>query len=256
MDSLGDYAALFARRQLVQQEADVYNDSIDFFHQDLDTAMDMLGPPTEDQQETMRHTVEGMNYPLVASNENEESGVFITLATAGEAAVSGVVMQAVADASPMQDDFAYYINDGVYGAFNNIMFDHATVRPRVLRGEHGKTFAVTDDDGYRMLESNVSDTSDEMKNQSLFASTVFGPTCDSIDVVARSVLLPKMKIGDWLYFNNMGAYTMAASSSFNGFVPSEIFYVCSVQPEYFEALIAGPDTTGDDDAGREEKKDE
>jgi diaminopimelate decarboxylase len=255
MDSLGDYAALFARRQLVQQEADVYNDSIDFFHQDLDTAMDMLGPPTEDQQETMRHTVEGMNYPLVASNENEESGVFITLATAGEAAVSGVVMQAVADASPMQDDFAYYINDGVYGAFNNIMFDHATVRPRVLRGEHGKTFAVTDDDGYRMLESK-SDSSDEMKNQSLFASTVFGPTCDSIDVVARSVLLPKMKIGDWLYFNNMGAYTMAASSSFNGFVPSEIFYVCSVQPEYFEALIAGPDTSGDDEAGREEKKDE
>jgi diaminopimelate decarboxylase len=256
MDSLGDYAALFARQNLAQQEADVYNDTIDFYKTDLDTAMDILGPPTEDQQEIMRHTVEGMNYPLVASNENEESGVFITLAAAGEAAVNGVVMQAVADASPMQDDYAYYINDGVYGAFNNIMFDHATVRPRVLRGDHGKTFAVTDDEGYRKLESNVSDSNDEMKTQSLFASTVFGPTCDSIDVVARSVLLPKMKIGDWFYFNNMGAYTMAASSSFNGFVPSEKFYVCSVQPEYFEALIAGPDTSGDDDAAKEEKKDE
>jgi hypothetical protein len=256
MDSLGDYASLFARRQLVQQEADVYNDSIDFSRSDLDTAMDMLGPPTEGQQDTGHHTVEGMNYPLVTLDENEESGVFVTLASAGEAAVNGVVMQAVADASNMQDDYAYYINDGVYGAFNNIMFDHATVRPRVLRGEQGKTFAVTDDDGYRKLQSNVSDSSDDIKNQSLFASTVFGPTCDSIDVVARSVLLPKMKIGDWLYFNNMGAYTMAASSSFNGFVPSEIFYVCSVQPEYFEALIAGPDTSGDDEAGREEKKDE
>ena len=59
--------------------------------------------------------------------------------------------------------------------------------------------------------------------------------------MARSVLLPKLQVGDWLYFQNMGAYTMAASSSFNGFVPSEKFYVCSVQPEYFEALIAGPD---------------
>lgn len=76
--------------------------------------------------------------------------------------------------------------------------------------------------------------------EELFASTVFGPTCDSIDVIARSVLLPKLKVGDWLYFNNMGAYTMAAASSFNGFVPSDRFYVCSIQPDYFNALIEGP----------------
>jgi hypothetical protein len=52
----------------------------------------------------------------------------------------------------------------------------------------------------------------------------------------------------------MGAYTMAASSSFNGFVPSEKFYVCSVQPEYFEALIAGPEVV--DDENEDEKKKE
>jgi hypothetical protein len=55
-----------------------------------------------------------------------------------------------ADASPMQDDFAYYINDGVYGAFNNIMFDH-------VPGEHGKTF-----DGYRPLASLYSKMSNKM----------------------------------------------------------------------------------------------
>jgi hypothetical protein len=43
-----------------------------------------------------------------------------------------------------------------------------------------------------------------------------------------------------MYFQNMGAYTMAAASSFNGFSPSEKFYVCSVQPEYFEGIIKGP----------------
>ena len=60
-------------------------------------------------------------------------------------------------------------------------------------------------------------------------------------MVSRSVLLPKLQIGDWLYFENFGAYTSAAASGFNGFVPSKSFYVCSVQPEYFEELIAGPD---------------
>ena len=55
------------------------------------------------------------------------------------------------------------------------------------------------------------------------------------------MLLPKLKVGDWLYFENMGAYTMAAASSFNGFAPSEILYVCSFLPDYFEAMIMGPE---------------
>lgn len=58
--------------------------------------------------------------------------------------------------------------------------------------------------------------------------------------MARSVLLPKLEVGDFVFAQNMGSYTMAAASSFNGFTPSEKFYVCSVQPEYFEQLIAGP----------------
>jgi Pyridoxal-dependent decarboxylase, C-terminal sheet domain len=82
----------------------------------------------------------------------------------------------------------------------------------------------------------------------LYTSTIFGPTCDSIDVICRSVLLPTLKVGDWLYFTNMGAYTMAAASSFNGFTPSEKFYVCSVMPEYFEAMIAGPEANAEAEA--------
>jgi len=127
------------------------------------------------------------------------------------------------------------MNDGVYGGFNNIMFDHATCRPRVLRALSG---------------SSHPDNRDGTTDGTLYASTVFGPTCDSIDVIARSVLLPELRVGDWLYFENMGAYTSAAASGFNGFSPSEKAYVCSVQPEYFEALIAGPDPEG------EEKKDD
>jgi len=254
VEELADYSRLFARQNLAQQEADTYNDPLDLYKEGFQTASDLLGPPDERQQEKQTHTVEGMNYPLVAMDENEQSSAFITLAAAGEAAVNGVVMQAVADSAPLQDDFAYYINDGVYGAFNNLMFDHASVRPRVLRRGKEDQSASTDPAGFRRLLSRDGDSSsdDGSNDQSLFASTVFGPTCDSIDVVARSVLLPKLQVGDWLYFQNMGAYTMAASSSFNGFVPSEKFYVCSVQPEYFEALIAGPDAADEEEEKKEE----
>ena len=36
-----------------------------------------------------------------------------------------------------------------------------------------------------------------------------------------------MEIGDWLYFENMGAYTMAAASNFNGFMTPRMHYVIS-----------------------------
>lgn len=157
---------------------------------------------------------------------------------------------------------AYYISDGVYGAFNNIMFDHATCRPRVLRT---KNSAYTRSDAFFNQDSseNGQSSGDELvSRRRFFTSTIFGPTCDSIDVICRSVLLPELKVGDWLYFTNMGAYTMAAASSFNGFTPSEKFYVCSVMPEYFEAMIAGPDAKissdvmHDEQSVVEEKKEE
>lgn len=256
-EELNDYSKLYASQQLAQQEFDVYNDRVNLYEEGYDTAVDLLGPPSEQQMEQMEdqlHTVEGMNYSLVAASADLEAGdmeasAMITLAAAGEAAVKGLVLQAVADTDQLQDDYAYYINDGVYGAFNNIMFDHANVRPRVLR-KSSPVEATTQEDGFQKLDTEESSDDEKHQNRDLYASTVFGPTCDSIDVIARSVLLPKLDVGDWMYFQNMGAYTMAAASSFNGFSPSEKFYVCSVQPEYFEGIIKHITTEHDD----EEKK--
>jgi Pyridoxal-dependent decarboxylase, C-terminal sheet domain len=263
-ESMEDYSKLYASQQLAQQEVDVYTDRLDLYHEGFASAADMLGPPDETQMNCKHHTVEGMTYSLVGNvtelddETPQEPNALVTLAAAGEAAVNGVMMQAVADSAPLQDDYAYYINDGVYGAFNNLMFDHASVRPRVLHITE-QSSGITNERGFKRLDSNGSESSDEMSPRAeLFASTVFGPTCDSIDVVARSVLLPKLKVGDFLYMNNMGAYTMAAASSFNGFTPTEKLYVCSVQPEYFEAMIKGPaDAQEDHDwsaYGAEEKK--
>jgi len=95
--------------------------------------------------------------------------------------------------------YLYYIADGVYGSFNNIHNDYA----------HPQGFLVRDNP------------------RQPTPCTLFGPTCDSIDVIARDIQLPEMKIGDWLYFPTMGAYTMAASSSFNGFAPPPIYYFYS-----------------------------
>ena len=95
------------------------------------------------------------------------------------------------------DRFVYYMNDGVYGSFNCIYFDHA--QPEVC--------PFNERDGPR------------------YPSTIFGPTCDSLDKIAESVQLPELAIGEWCYVENFGAYTQASSSSFNGFSNDRIRYV-------------------------------
>jgi ornithine decarboxylase len=97
-----------------------------------------------------------------------------------------------------------YINDGVYGAFNCILFDHQVVHPYVLSMDG--SFHVSDSE-----EKNVS--------------SVWGPTCDSIDCVSPKTILPVgLRVGDWLGFDNMGAYTICAASQFNGFEVSKVIY--------------------------------
>jgi len=39
--------------------------------------------------------------------------------------------------------------------------------------------------------------------------------------------LPILSEGDWVFFGDMGAYTLAAGSSFNGFPRPKVFYFMS-----------------------------
>jgi len=97
------------------------------------------------------------------------------------------------------DDFLYYVSDGVYGSFNNIFFDHYVPKVNLLNQK-----------------------SDEPK----YLSTIFGPTCDSMDVISKHVMLPELHVGDWMYFTNFGSYTTAsASGGFNGFKTNTLFYI-------------------------------
>lgn len=62
-------------------------------------------------------------------------------------------------------------------------------------------------------------------SEPICTSSVWGPTCDSIDCVCTKVELPaSLRVGDWLGFDNMGAYTVCAASQFNGFEVSKVVY--------------------------------
>jgi ornithine decarboxylase len=56
-------------------------------------------------------------------------------------------------------------------------------------------------------------------------SAVFGPTCDAFDTVTLSALLPELQIDDLVYSENIGAYSIASSTYFNGFPPAKVVHI-------------------------------
>jgi ornithine decarboxylase len=50
-----------------------------------------------------------------------------------------------------------------------------------------------------------------------YPSTIFGPTCDALDVLIENENMPDIPIGEYIIFENMGAYTIPVASPFNGF---------------------------------------
>ena len=96
-----------------------------------------------------------------------------------------------------EDVIIYYLNDGIYGSFNCIYFDHNSPTILPFNERDGK----------------------------LHKSIIFGPTCDSIDLITDNIMLPELAIGEWIYVENFGAYTVASSSWFNGFKTTICKYI-------------------------------
>jgi ornithine decarboxylase len=103
----------------------------------------------------------------------------------------------IIDKQTKEVKFAYTLNDGVYGSFNCIIFDHAKpiIKPFNERDGH------------------------------VYDCTVYGPTCDSMDTISQSCKLPDLAIGESVYIENSGAYTTAAASNFNGFQRTPCEYI-------------------------------
>ncbi|KCV69000.1 hypothetical protein H696_04420 [Fonticula alba] len=136
------------------------------------------------------------------------------------------------------DQFMYYVNDGVYGSFNCIQFDHARVIPAVLRRSGEPCLGTFDQAALSHALDAISSAADnsqadtrsvtpegEVDGDLLHTCSVWGPTCDSIDLIVPETRLPRLSIGDWLAFRNMGAYTLTAASEFNGFAKASVFYI-------------------------------
>jgi ornithine decarboxylase len=125
-----------------------------------------------------------------------------------------IARRTVADATLGTTSYMLYLNDGVYGNFSSIIFDHQNPIPIVL--QCGNRFLYdTRRSGY--------DT------PTVTEYSIWGPTCDGIDVISQSCTFTEtVDVGDWLYFEDMGAYTKCSATRFNGFTDShDVVYVSS-----------------------------
>lgn len=117
-----------------------------------------------------------------------EPGRFL-VASAGYA-VSKIIGKAVRDGKT-----SYYINDGVYHTYSGIIFDHCNYPIRSFK--KGPTSLCS----------------------------VFGPTCDALDVISMAENLPNLERDDFVYSTNIGAYSHASATNFNGFPPAKVVHV-------------------------------
>jgi diaminopimelate decarboxylase len=130
----------------------------------------------------------------------------------------------------------YWLTDGLYGSFNCILYDGQTPSYRVLRsptlprlssGGSSGAGAVAGGGAAAAASSAAAPTS--RPAQPTYASTLWGPTCDSADVIYKDIPLPALRVGDWLQWPRAGAYTIAGACDFNGLEATRphTFYVVS-----------------------------
>lgn len=117
-----------------------------------------------------------------------EPGRFLVASSA--TAVAKIIGKAVRGGK-----LCYYLDDGVYHTFSGVIFDHCQY--------HLKSF----------------------KKGPTQICSVFGPTCDALDTISLAEQLPDLDLGDYLYSENIGAYSAASSTWFNGFPPAKVVHI-------------------------------
>jgi len=117
-----------------------------------------------------------------------EPGRFLVASAA--TAISKIIGKAVREGK-----LCYYVNDGVYHTFSGVIFDHCQYPLKSFKKGPGQICSV------------------------------FGPTCDALDTISLAEQLPDLGLGDLLYAPNIGAYSAASSTSFNGFPPARVVHV-------------------------------
>jgi ornithine decarboxylase len=110
-------------------------------------------------------------------------------------ATAATLVATVIGKKHIDDKPCYYLDDGVYHTFSGIIFDHCKYPVKAFK--HGAKRVCA----------------------------VFGPTCDALDTISLSEELPDLKLGDLVYSENIGAYSHASSTWFNGFPPAKVLHI-------------------------------
>jgi ornithine decarboxylase len=106
----------------------------------------------------------------------------------------------------LRKDNRLYINDGIYGSLSEMSQVAIRLPARLIR-----------------LDAPVSDTLGEF--------VLNGPTCDSLDVLPGTFALPDdVREGDWIEIDQIGAYSNALATRFNGFFPETFVQVFDSPP--------------------------
>lgn len=106
----------------------------------------------------------------------------------------------------LRKDNRLYINDGIYGSLSEMSQVAIRLPARLIR-----------------LDAPASDTLGEF--------VLNGPTCDSLDVLPGTFTLPEdVREGDWIEIDQVGAYSNALATRFNGFYPETFVQVFDAPP--------------------------
>ncbi|MCJ7557829.1 MAG: type III PLP-dependent enzyme [Gammaproteobacteria bacterium] len=131
------------------------------------------------------------------AREIADTGTLELLAEPGRALVAegmSVVTRVL-----LRKDDRLYMNDGVWGSFIEPVISKGLVR----------------------YPTRVFRKGSLLETQGSREFTLFGPTCDSLDVLPRPFYLPaNIQRDDWIEFGNMGAYSLTNRTGFNGFYPN------------------------------------
>ncbi len=104
---------------------------------------------------------------------------------------AGFLLMSVVGKSIRNNKHWYYLDDGVYGALSGTVFDHCKYQFETL------------------------------KKGATQLTTLAGPTCDSLDIISPAEELPELELGDLVFAKNIGAYSIAHATHFNGIPPAK-----------------------------------
>lgn len=180
----------------------------------LDVGGGFSGDTFEQMASVLRNALDEYFPPSI--NIIAEPGRYY-VSTAFTIACNVIARRAIDNPISGETSYMAYLNDGLYGNFSSIMFDHQHPEAKVLRVANSTLYNTPFADALPpTLGAGIE-------------YSIWGPTCDGIDRITESIRFNhELDVGDWLYFEDMGAYTKCSATRFNGFSDAhDVIYVCS-----------------------------